>query len=94
MKFIKLSYALIITHKIKVYPNFKPSLFNQNALIQCYNDKCNQKISLSNRFKHINSNCDYRLLQCPAIKCTVAGASNKVFTSSIQCPFHSLVLRL
>ena len=67
------SDPLTITQEIEVYPNSKPSLFYQNALIQCPNDGCNQKISLSNWFKHIKSPYDYRLAQCPAIECAVTG---------------------
>ena len=65
-------------------------MFYRNALIQCPNDGCNQKLSLSNRFKHIKSTCDHRLVQCPAIECKVTGTPNDVFTYSIQCPFHTV----
>ena len=90
MEFINFSKALNITQEIEVYPNSKPSLFYQNARIQCLNDGCNQKISLSNWFKQIKSTCDHRLVQCPANECKVTGTPNDVLTHSIQCPFHSV----
>ena len=90
MEFINFSDSLTITQEIEVHPNSILSLFYQNALIQSPNDWCNQKISLSNWFKHINSTCDYSLVQCPAIECNVTGTPNDVFTNFIQCPFHTV----
>ena len=90
MEFINFSDALTITQEIEVHPNFKPSLFYRNARIKCPNDGCNQKICLSNWFKHIKSTCDHRLVQCPAIKCKDTGTPNDIFTHSIQCPFHTV----
>ena len=90
MKFINFSDALTITQEIEVHPNSKPSLFYRNSLIQCPNDGCNQKISLSNWFKHITSTCDHRLVQCSAIECKVTGTPNDVLTHSIQCPFYTV----
>ena len=90
MKFIKFSDALTMTKEIEVHPNSKPSLFYLNAFIQCSNNGCNQKVSLSNWFKNIKSTCNHRLVKCPAIQCSVTDTPNKVFIYSIQCHFHTI----
>ena len=43
MGFIYIIHALTITKKIEVHSKYKPSLFYQNAFIQCPNDECNKK---------------------------------------------------
>ena len=90
MVFINFSDAVTITQEIKVYQKSKISLFYLNALIQCFNSGCNQKVSLSNWFKQIKSTCDHRLVQCPAIQCSVKGTLNKVLFHSIQRPVHTV----
>ena len=90
MEFINFSDALNITQEIEVHPNSKLSLFYRNARTKCRNDGCNQKICLSNWFKHIKFTCDHRLVQCPAIECKVTWTFSDVYTHSIQCPFHTV----
>ena len=65
MEMIKCSDALSISQKIKKQPKSN-LLFYKNALLQCDNNGCNQKLSLSNWYKHIKFNCDYRIVNCPA----------------------------
>ena len=89
MEFINFSDALTITQEIEVHPNSKLSVY-RHARIKCPNDFCNQKIRLSNWFKHIKSTCNHCLVQCPAIECKVTGTHNDVFTHSIQCLFHTV----
>ena len=71
MEMIKCSDARTISQEIKQHPKFNPSLFYKNALIQCDNNECNQKLSLSNWYEHIKFNCDYCIVNCTAIECSV-----------------------
>ena len=48
MEMIKCSDALTISQEIEKHPKSNPSLFYKHALIQCHNNQCNQKLSLSN----------------------------------------------
>ena len=72
------------------HPNSYPSLFYTNALIQCDNNGCNQKVSLSNWYKHIRFNCDYRIVNCPAIECSVKRNPKDIITHSFQSRFHTV----
>ena len=90
MEMIKCSDILTISQEIEKHPNSNPSLFYKNALIQCDNNGCNQILSLSNWYKHIKFNCDYRIVHCPAIECSVKGNPNDILTHSLQCPFHTV----
>ena len=95
MKIIKCFDALTYTQEIETHPTFNPYLFYKHAFIQCYKNGCNQKLSLSNWYKHIKFNCEYRIVNCPAIECSVKGNSNDAFTYSLQCVFsHCLVCRM
>ena len=60
-----------ISQEIEKHSKSNPFVFYKNALIQCDNNGCNQKLSLSNWYKHIKFNCEYRILNCPAIECSV-----------------------
>ena len=68
MEMIKCSDALTISQEIEKHPKSNPSLFYKNALIQCDNAGCNQKLSLLNWYKHIKFNCDNRIVNCLAIE--------------------------
>ena len=83
MEMIKCSEALTISQEIEKHPKSNPSLFYKNALIHCDNNGCNQNLSLSNWYKHIKFNCEYRIVNCPAIECSVKGNPNDILTHSI-----------
>ena len=89
-KFIKYTDALPLSQELEVHPNSKPALFYKNALIQCDNSDCNQKISFSMWYKHIKFNCEHRIVKCPAIQCSFTGTPNGICSHSFQCPFHTI----
>lgn len=60
-----------------------------DALIQCDNSGCNQKLSFSKWYKHIKFNCPYRIVKCPAIQCSFTGTPNRICSHSFLCPFHT-----
>ena len=69
MELIKCSDELTISQVIEKHSKSNPSLIFKNALIQYDNNGCNQKLCLSNWYKHIKFKCDYRIVNCPAIEC-------------------------
>lgn len=64
-------------------------MFYNNALIQCDNSKCNQKLTFYKWYKHFEFNCDQRIRKCPAIQCSATGTPNKIISQSNKCPFHT-----
>ena len=89
-KYIKSSDVLTLSQEIEVNPSSKATTFYNDGLMQCPNDECNQKISLSKWYKHIKFDCDHRIVKCPSIQCSFTGKPNQVFSHSIQCPFHTI----
>ena len=89
-EYFTFSDATIISQEIEEHPNSTPSLFYRNALIPCDNYECNQIVSLSNWCNHIKFKCDHRIVQCPAIHCSINGKPNDILSHSIQCPFHTV----
>ena len=63
-------------------------LYYRNALIQCDNNGCNQKVSLTNLCNHIKFKCEHCIVQCPAIQCLITGKLNDMLTNST--PFHTV----
>ena len=88
--YIKFSDALTICQEFEEHPNSTPSLFYRNALIQYDNNGCNQKVSLSNWCNHIKFNCNNRIVQFQAIRCSITGKPNDILTHSIQCLFYTV----
>lgn len=76
---------------IEKHPNFNSSLLYKNALIQCDNNRCNQRVSLSNWYRHIKFNWYYRIVNCTAINCSVKGNPYYILTYSLQCHFHTVL---
>ena len=90
MEIIKYSDAHTICQEIEKHPTSNPSLFYNNALIQCDKNKCNQKLSLLNWYKLIKSNSDYRIVNRLEIECSVKGNPNDILNHSFQCPDHTV----
>ena len=88
-KFIKYTDAQPLSQELEVRPNSKPSLFYKNALIQCDNNDCKEKLSFAKWYNHIKFNCEHRNVKCPAVHCSFTGIPTRVLSHSLQCPFHT-----
>ena len=90
MELIKLSNAIIIFQEIIKQPNFNLSTLYNNALINCDHNGCNHIVRLLNWYRHIKFNCDYRIVNCLSIKCSVEGNFNDIIIYFLRCYFYNV----